>query len=285
MANNFIQIPDWLSFENQGAGIAIADLRNNGQDDLIVLRVDNPADKNQGYYKVGQTLDKAGKVTGGWGAWIPVPDWFSFENQGAGVAVVNLEGVNQPALIVFMIDNPPGQNQGYYKVGKRLDAQGNVTGGWGEWIAIPDWFPFENQHGSITVADLDQDGQPELIVFMVDNPPGKNEGYYRIGKKLDAEGKVTGGWSPWIPVPDWFSWENQGAGVAVADLENTGASDLIIFQIDNAIGQNQAFYKIGKNIGIDGTIVDKDWGTWLGVPAWFSWENQGGGIAMAPTKF
>jgi Domain of unknown function (DUF1929) len=284
MANNFIQVPDWLSFENQGAGIAIADLRNNGQDDLIVLRVDNPADKNQGYYKVGQTLDKAGKVTGGWGAWIPIPDWFSFENQGAGVAVANLEGVNQPALIVFMIDNPPGQNQGYYKVGKRLDAQGNVTGGWGEWIAIPDWFPFENQHGSITVADLDQDGQPELIVFMVDNPPGKNEGYYRIGKKLDAEGKVTGGWSPWIPVPDWFSWENQGAGVAVADLENTGASDLIIFQIDNAIGQNQAFYKIGKNIGIDGTIADKDWGTWLGVPAWFSWENQGGGIAMAQNK-
>jgi hypothetical protein len=284
MANNFVQVPDWLSFENQGAGIAIADLRNNGQDDLIVLRVDNPVDKNQGYYKVGQTLDNTGNVTGGWGAWIPIPDWFSFENQGAGVAVADLEGVNQPALIVFMIDNPPGQNQGYYKVGKGLDAQGNVTGGWGEWIAIPDWFPFENQHGSIAVADLDQDGQPELIVFMVDNPPGKNEGYYRIGKKLDADGKVTGGWSPWIPVPDWFSWENQGAGVAVADLENTGASDLIIFQIDNAIGQNQAFYKIGKNIDANGVIDPQNWGTWLGVPGWFSWENQGGGIAVTQNK-
>ena len=36
---------------------------------------------------------------------------------------------------------------------------------------------------------------------MIDNPAGKNQGYYRIGKTLDANGNVTGGWSPWIPVP------------------------------------------------------------------------------------
>ncbi len=67
--------------------------------------------------------------------------------------------------------------------------------------------------------------------------------------------------------------------MAVADLENKGELDLVIFQIDNAIGQNQAFYRIGKNIGINGAI-DGDWSSWLGVPNWFSWENQGGGIAV-----
>ncbi|MGA7955076.1 MAG: galactose oxidase-like domain-containing protein [Gloeobacterales cyanobacterium] len=280
MANNFIPIPDWFSFDNQGAGIAITELINNGKKDLIILMVDNPEGKNQGFYKIGKSLDVAGNITGGWGNWIDVPNWFSFDNQGAGVAVANLDGINQAALIVFMIDNPQGQNQGYYKVGKGLDAQGNVTGGWGDWIAIPDWFPFENQHGSITVADLDGDGKPELIVFMIDNPPGKNEGYYRIGKKLDVDGKVTGGWTNWMQVPDWFAWENQGAGVAVADLEGSGVLNLIVFQIDNAIGQNQAFYKIGKNIGANGAIAEDDWGTWLGVPGWFSWENQGGSIAL-----
>ena len=290
MANNFLPIPDWLSFDNQGAGIAIADLNNDGQNDLMVLRVDSPQGKNEGFYKLGRSLDAEGKVTAGWGEWLPIPDWFSFENQGAGIAVANLEGNNQKDLIVFMIDSPQGQNQGYYKVGKGLDAQGNVTGAWGEWIAVPDWFPFENQYGSITIADLDGDGRPELIVFMIDNPPEKNQGYYRIGKKLDADGKVTGGWSPWLPVPDWFSWENQGAGVAVADLQGNGVRDLIVFQIDNAVaingssGQNQAFYKIGKNISADGIIADKDWGTWLGIPNWFSWENQGGGIAVAANK-
>ena len=64
-------------------------------------------------------------------------------------------------------------------------------------------------------ADLDGDGALELIVFMIDNPPGINRGLYRIGHKLDANGNVTGGWTPWTEVPDWFSWENQGAGVLV----------------------------------------------------------------------
>ncbi len=112
---------------------------------------------------------------------------------------------------------------------------------------------------------------------MVDNPTTQNRGLYRIGRRLDADGNVTGGWTGWIDVPDWFSWENQGAGVAVIDLENSGNTDLLIFQIDNAVEQNQAFYKIGRKLDIDGNVAE--WSLWRGVPAWFAWENQGGGIA------
>ena len=45
MASGFITIPDWFSFENQGAGIALADLTGAGARDLIVLMVDNPPAK------------------------------------------------------------------------------------------------------------------------------------------------------------------------------------------------------------------------------------------------
>ena len=45
-----------------------------------------------------------------------------------------------------------------------------------EFINVPDWFSWENQGAGIAVTDLDNDGQPELIVFMVDNAQGKNEG-------------------------------------------------------------------------------------------------------------
>lgn len=275
MPKGYIQIPDWFSVENQGGNIAVADLTGTGKQDLLVMTVDNPPGQNRGIYRVGHALDPQGNVTGGWTPWIDVPDWFAFENQGAGVAVFDLDKDGQKDLIVFMIDNPPGQNEGYYRVGKRLDADGNVTGGWGPWIAIPDWFSSENQYGGIAVADLDGDGNPELIVAMVDNPPGQNRGLYRIGKKLDADGNVTGGWTPWIDVPDWFSWDNQGMGVAV--MKNAGRSDLVIFQIDNAIDQNQAFYKIGQNLDINGNVAQ--WSLWRGVPAWFAWENEGGGIA------
>jgi hypothetical protein len=54
-----------------------------------------------------------------------------------------------------MIDSPPGKNSGFYRVGERLDINGNVYGGWGPWVLIPDWFSFENQHRSIAIADID----------------------------------------------------------------------------------------------------------------------------------
>jgi hypothetical protein len=42
------------------------------------------------------------------------------------------------------------------------------------------------------------DGRRDLVVLMVDNPPGKNRGLYRVGKTLDATGIPTAGWGPWI---------------------------------------------------------------------------------------
>ncbi len=278
MPRGFQQIPDWFSWENQGGNVAVADLSGNGHQDLLVLMVDNPPGQNRGLYRVGRRLDADGDVTGAWTAWIEVPDWFSSENQGCGIAVGDVDGDGRPDLVVFMIDNLPGQNQGYYRLGKALDANGKVTGGWTAWMPIPDWFPWENQHGAITLTDLDSDGRLELIVLMVDNPPGQNRGVYRVGRKLDANGNVIGGWTAWENVPDWFSWENQGVGVAVVDLDGVGNKDLLVFQIDGAVEQNQAFYKVGKNIGGDGKPAG-GWSLWRGVPGWFAWENQGGGIA------
>ena len=277
MPKGFVPVPDWFSFENAGAGVAVADLTGQARQDLVVITVDSPDGQNRGIYRVARNIDANGNPADGWSPWIDVPDWFSFENQGADVAVFDLDKDGKQDLLVFMIDNPPGQNQGLYRVGKKLDGDGNVTGGWGPWIPIPDWFSFENQFGGITVADLDGDGNPELIVLMVDNPPGQNRGLFRIGRKLDANGNVTGGWTPWIDVDDWFSWENQGAAVAAMDVDNDGKLDLLFFQIDNAIEQNQAFYKIAHNVDINGNVAG--WSLWHGVPAWFSWENQGGGIA------
>ena len=276
MPQGYLPIPDWFSFDNQGGGVALAALSGAGNEDLLVITADNSAQQNRGVYRIGRKLESNGAVTGGWSPWIDVPDWFSWENQGVGAAIANLQHNGQRDLIVFMIDNPPGKNQGYYRVGKALTADGNVMGGWGAWIAIPDWFSFENQHGAIAVADLDGDGNQELIVFMIDNGPQQNRGVYRIGRKLDADGNVTGLWTPWIDIPDWFSWENQGAGVAVIDLENNGQQDLLIFHIDNAGEQNQAFYKLGRNLDINGNVTE--WSLWRGIPSWFSWENEGAAL-------
>lgn len=51
MPNGFITIPDWFSFENQGAGVALADLSGGGLRDLVVLMVDSSPGQNRGFYR------------------------------------------------------------------------------------------------------------------------------------------------------------------------------------------------------------------------------------------
>ena len=171
----------------------------------------------------------------------PVPDWFSWENQGAGVAVAEIGGRQQ--LVVMMVDDGPQQNRGLYRIGHGLTA-GGVTG-WTPWIDVPDWFPWANQGADVAVTDLG--GGPAMVVLMIDDGPQVNRGLYRIGTGLTADGAVTG-WTPWIDVPGWFSWRNQGAGVAVTGPDQQGRRDLVVFMIDDGDKVNSGQYKIGRNL-------------------------------------
>src|SRR6516164_6590398 len=104
MALNFLQVPDWTSFENQGANVAVTDLDRDGIPELIVLRVDHPTPgQNGGFYRVGRRLDAQGHVAG-WGPWIQIPDWTSVENQGAGIAVANFGNAGL-GLVVFQVEH------------------------------------------------------------------------------------------------------------------------------------------------------------------------------------
>jgi hypothetical protein len=284
----FPAVPDWFPWANQGADSAVADLTGNGRPDLLVLMVDDGPQQNRGVYRVGHDLDPAGVVTGGWAPWLDVPDWFPWANQGAGVALADVTGNGRPDLIVLMVDDGAQQNRGLYRVGRDVDADGAVTSGWTPWTDVPDWFPWRNQGAGVAVADVTGlrgpnapagSGRPDVIVFMVDDGDEVNRGLYRIGRDLDADGVVTGGWTPWIDVPDWFSWENQGGGIAVGDVTGSGRPDLVVVGVDNPPARNQAFYRIGADLGADGAAAR--WSTPLGIPNWYSWENQGAGVAVA----
>ena len=151
-----------------------------------------------------------------------VPDWFGTDNVDGGVAVGDLHGDGGTDLVVFMINAPDGPNGGFYRVGRRF-VDGAVTGGWGPWQQVPDWPSAENAGGGIALADLDGSGSLDLVVFAVDAPAGPNTGLVRVARGLDADGVPAGGWAPWQTVPDWPSWENQGADCAVADVDGDGA--------------------------------------------------------------
>ena len=140
----FRTVPDWFAPANKGASVAVGDMTGSGTPDLVVLAVDGGAQPNRGVYRVGHDLDADGNVTAGWSAWQDVP-WFSWENQGAGIAVADLSGNGQPDIVVMAVDNGLQQNRGVYRVGRDLNADANATGGWSDWRDMPGWFSWRTR--------------------------------------------------------------------------------------------------------------------------------------------
>ncbi|HEU0087587.1 MAG TPA: FG-GAP-like repeat-containing protein [Pseudonocardiaceae bacterium] len=278
MITPFTPVPDWIWSENAEAGLAVADIEGDGRLDVVAFAVDNPKGQNAGYYRVGRGLRPDGTLSGGWAPWRAVPDWGWWENQGAGIAVADLNGDGVPELVVLAVDNAKGQNAGYYRVGWGLRPDGTLSAGWGPWQQVPGWFSHENQGADIAIADVNGDGRPELVVLMVDAPAGQNGAFYRSGT-IDSGGLVAT-WSPWTLVPDWRYWENQGAGLAVADLNGDGVPELLVFAVDNPAGRNDGYYSVGWHLDGRGR-PSEGWGPWAPVPGWPFWENQGAGVALA----
>jgi hypothetical protein len=206
-------VPDWFGSENQGGDIAIADLDADGRSELLVLHIDNPPGENHGYYRVGRRLDASGAATRGWSVPKPIPGWFGSEDQGAGLTVGDVSRNGRPDLVVFHIDNPQGENHGYYRIGFDLDTAGNARR-WSEVKSIPGWFGSEDQGGGVALKDIDGNGRSELLVCHIDNPQGENHGYYRVGFDLRTSGNARR-WSNVKSVPGWFGSENQGGGCAI----------------------------------------------------------------------
>jgi hypothetical protein len=213
-----------------------------------------------------------------WSGFKPIPGLIGTENQGGDVAVADLNGNRKPDLIVFHVQNPEGENRAYYQVGRDLNENGDVTGGWSPFIQVPGRFGHNTEEAGIAITDLNKNGRPDLIVFHIEKTPGGNCGYYRIGCDLKENGEAAR-WTDAISMPGRLGISNQGAGIAVTDLSGNGKPDLIVLFIDDPEGENKGYYRIGRDLDANGKAAQ--WSEFIQVPGWFGAHNQGAGIAIA----
>src|SRR5438067_3281 len=189
-----------------------------------------------------------------------VPAWGSWENQGANVAAADLDGDGKPELIVLRVDHPtPGPNAGFYRVGRGLAADSTVNA-WGPWIAVPNWSSNANQGAGVAVARFPGEA-PGLVVFQIEHrTPGPNRGLYRVGRKLDAQGRVQDGWSTWVKIDGWGSWEDQGGGFALASFPGGGRPRAVVLHVDNPPGLNEGRYAVVElKLDLDSAPAEGMW--------------------------
>jgi hypothetical protein len=209
-----------------------------------------------------------------------VPGWFGAEDQGAGIALWDINGSGRPDLVVFHLDNPGGENAGYYRIGWDLDVNGDPQGGWSPVKPVPGWFGAENQGADIAIMDVSLSGRPDLVVAHIDNPGGENRAFYRIGWDLDVNGDPQGvpdRWSPIKPIPGWFGAEDQGLGLAA--FYYFGDRALAVAHVDNPGGENRAYVRLTAVDQRGNTIAGWSQPIWLQGPSGVGWETAGAGIA------
>ena len=173
-----------IGSESQGLGIAFVDTADSGASpEMFVFWVDNPSGANVIYYKIGWNINTSGDPTGAtpWSARINPNLAPGSETQGLGVSIGNWIGTANPDLIVFWIDNPSGNNHGYYRVGQDITATGTAT-----WTAARDTFAndwrfvgTETQGAGVTLLNVNTDGFLDATFAWIDNPFSINPGYMR----------------------------------------------------------------------------------------------------------
>ena len=166
------------------------------------MAYDAPAGANNFRYRVGMNLDANGNAAS-WGNIVEVGG-VGWEGQGAGITFTNLDNNPRPEMLLMAYDNPSGPNTFRYRVGWNVDAAGNAAS-WAPYITVPG-VGNEGAGADLDVADLDQNGRPDLILLAYDDPSGPNGYRYRIGWNLDGAG-ATGDWQDgYVPTPARATW-------------------------------------------------------------------------------
>jgi hypothetical protein len=200
------------------------------------------------------------------------------EGQGADVVLYDINGNGILDMFVMANDNPAGPNFYKYKVLYDLNSTG-VASSSSVIKSIPTGLN-EVAGSGMAIADIDRNGIPDLVLMSYDDPSGPNSFVYKIGWNLNSNGDPTS-WSSNIVVSG-VSDLAQGAGLAIADIDNNGILDIVLMAL-NPPGAGlllQPRYKVGFNLSTSGIASSWSPGAYLQADIFGGTAAQGFGLKI-----
>lgn len=174
-------------------------------------------------------------------------------NQGAGVAIGDIDKNGRPDMILMGIDNPKGKNNFWYKVLYDIDENGyyskesSILS-----ISAEGW---ENSGGDIALCDLNNNGILDMVLLCTDKPTTAGRAYrwYYVAYDLKPDGHYNSLSSLNTYFELGFFYD--GAGIDICDINKNGTPDLLMMVYDAPEGENSFRYQIAFDLQSNGNYL------------------------------
>lgn len=174
-------------------------------------------------------------------------------NQGAGVAIGDIDKNGRPDMILMGIDNPKGKNNFWYKVLYDIDENGyyskesSILS-----ISAEGW---ENSGGDIALCDLNNNGILDMVLLCTDKPTTAGRAYrwYYVAYDLKPDGHYNSLSSLNTCMELGFFYD--GAGIDICDINKNGTPDLLMMVYDAPEGENSFRYQIAFDLQSNGNYL------------------------------
>ncbi len=174
-------------------------------------------------------------------------------NQGAGVAIGDIDKNGRPDMILMGIDNPKGKNNFWYKVLYDIDENGyyskesSILS-----ISAEGW---ENSGGDIALCDLNNNGILDMVLLCTDKPTTAGRAYrwYYVAYDLKPDGHYNSLSS--LNTNSELGFFYDGAGIDICDINKNGTPDLLMMVYDAPEGENSFRYQIAFDLQSNGNYL------------------------------